>query len=193
MGQAADELRADIERRRENLSGTVDAIEDRVRPGRIIERRRQAVRAKLGSARDRVMGTRDELGDRVSGAAGSTATRVREVGSEVADVPERLADQTRGAPLIAGAVAFGVGALVALVLPETEAEHRMADTVQPQIAAATEAAKEAGREVLETAQDVSQGAVAELKESAGEHAAEVAGQAKDAGDQVKSAAQGGSD
>ena len=57
MGQAADELRADIERRRENLSGTVDAIEDRVRPGRIIERRRQAVRARIGRTRDRVMGT----------------------------------------------------------------------------------------------------------------------------------------
>jgi hypothetical protein len=188
MGQAADELRADIERRRENLSGTVDAIEDRVRPGRIIERRRQAVRSKLGSARDRVMGTRDELGNRVSDAAGTTATRVREMGSEVSEVPDLLADQTRGAPLIAGAVAFGIGALLALVLPETETEHRVAESVQPQLAAATDAAKDAGREVLGAAQEASHEAVGELKASASEHAAEVKDQAKDAGDQVRQVA-----
>ena len=188
MGQEADELRADIERRRESLSGTVDAIEDRVRPGRIIERRRQAVRNRIGRTRDRVMGSRGQLGDRVSGAADAAASRVRDVGSEISDVPELVADQTRGAPIIVGALAFGAGALLALVLPETDAEHRVADKVQPQLAAATDAAKGAGRQALETAQEASQGAIEELKESASEHASEVAQQAKGAGEQVRDTA-----
>ena len=38
MGQESEELKADIEQRRENMSETIDAIEDRVVPGRIIER-----------------------------------------------------------------------------------------------------------------------------------------------------------
>ncbi len=189
MGQAADELKADIERRRESLSGTVDAIEDRVRPGRIIERRRQAVRSKLDHARDRVMGTRDDLTDRVSSAAGNAASQVRDVGSDVTDMPAQVAEKTRGAPIIAGAVAFGVGAMAALMLPETEAEQRMVETMEPQLAAATEAAKDAGREALGAAQEVSQQAISELKESAGEHAATVTEQAKEAGDEVRQAVQ----
>jgi len=193
MGQAADELRADIERRRENLSGTVDAIEDKVRPGRIIDRRRMAIRRQVNGVRNRVMGTGDELGDRMSDAAGSTAAKVRDVGGEVAHVPERVADQTRGAPLIAGAIAFGVGALVALMLPETDAEHRVAESVQPQLAAATDAAKEAGRQVVDAAQAASQEAVGELKQSAGEHASQVAEQAKDAGSNVREATEAGRD
>jgi gas vesicle protein len=185
VGQTADELKIDIERRRENLSGTVDAIEDRVLPGRIIERRRQAVRSRFGSARDRLMGTKDQVGGRISDAAGDAASHVK----DVAAAPEMVADQTRGAPLIAGGVAFGVGALVALLLPETETEHRVADSVQPQLAAATDAAKDAGRQALETAQEVSKGAVADLKESASEHVAEVADQAKQSGQQVRETAQ----
>jgi gas vesicle protein len=135
------------------------------------------------------MGTRDELGGRVSEAADSATSRVREVGSEVTDMPEMVADQTRGAPIIAGSIAFGLGALLALLLPETEAEHHVADKVQPQLAAATDAAKDAGRQALATAQEASQGAIEELKESAAEHASEVAQQAKGASEQVKETAQ----
>ena len=60
--------------------------------------------------------------------------------------------------------------------------------MQPQLAAATDAAKDAGRQALETAQEVSQGAIEELKESASEHVGEVAQQAKGAGEQVKETA-----
>jgi uncharacterized protein YjbJ (UPF0337 family) len=184
VGQTADELKVDIERRRENLSGTVDAIEDRVLPGRIIERRRQAVRNRLSSARDRMMGTRDQVTGTISDAAGQAASRV----PDVTEVPVRVADQTRGAPLIAGSVAFGLGALIAMLLPETETEHHVAEKVQPQLAAATDAAKDVGRQALETAQEVSQGAVEELKESAAERVAEVKDQAKKSGEQVRETA-----
>ena len=39
------------------MSETIDAIEDRVVPGRIIERKRQAAREWTGGLRDRVMGS----------------------------------------------------------------------------------------------------------------------------------------
>jgi hypothetical protein len=193
MGQTADELRNDIERRRENLSGTVDAIEDRVRPGRIIERRRQAVRTRIGRTRDRVMGTGTQVSNRMSEGVDSATSTMRDVGSDLTDMPELVADQTRGAPIIAGALAFGVGALLALVLPETEAEHQVAEKVQPQISAATDAVKDAGRRAVETAQEASQGALQDLKESATEHANEVVEQAKDAGEHVKETARSSTD
>jgi len=43
MGQNADELRRNIETTRENLGETVEAIGDRVSPGRMIERRKNRV------------------------------------------------------------------------------------------------------------------------------------------------------
>ena len=40
MGQRAEELRQEIEGTRAELSGTLDAIGDRVSPGRTVDRRR---------------------------------------------------------------------------------------------------------------------------------------------------------
>jgi hypothetical protein len=188
MGQTADELKTDIDRRRENLAGTVDAIEDRVLPGRIIERRRQAVRRWTGATKEKVMGVRDDITDRSTAQVGGAVDQAKHMGEQIADAPAQLADQTRGAPLIAGGIAFGLGALVALMLPETRVEQRVADSVQPQIDAATDAAKDVGRQALHTAQESATDAVSELKESASDHASSVAQQAKDAGDEVKDTA-----
>ena len=69
MGQESEELRADIERRRESMTGTIDAIEDRVVPGRIIERRRQAAREWVGGVRERVMGPPQTIKHQASSAA----------------------------------------------------------------------------------------------------------------------------
>ena len=44
MGEESEALRADIERRRESMSKTIDAIADKVVPARVIEQRRAAVR-----------------------------------------------------------------------------------------------------------------------------------------------------
>ncbi|HEY3723296.1 MAG TPA: DUF3618 domain-containing protein [Acidimicrobiia bacterium] len=189
MGQTAEELRTDIERRRENMSGTVDAIEDRVLPGRIIDRRKQAARSWFGNTKDRVMGTGDDMRERVADATGSAASSAQHVAEGITDAPNQLMDQTRGAPLVAGAVAVGVGALLALVLPESEPERRLAETLQPQIAAATDAAKSAGQQTLEAAKSSAQDAAGELKEAATEHAQDVAEQAKGAAQQVGDTAQ----
>ena len=57
MGQSADELRRDIEETRYGLTDTLDAIGDRVSPGRVIERRKNRAVQGLQSVRDRVMGS----------------------------------------------------------------------------------------------------------------------------------------
>ncbi len=189
MGQTADELRADIEQRRDNMSGTVDAIEDKVRPGRIIQRRRQAVRDWAGTTRERMMGTRDAFEAGVSDSAAGAAATVRDVGAQIAEAPTQLADQTRGAPLIAGGIALGLGALLALLLPETRIEHQAIETVQPQIDMATEAAKDAGLQALQTTQDSAKEAISDLKDSAAERATELAEQANEAKDEVVDRAQ----
>jgi hypothetical protein len=187
MGQTAEELRADIEHRRENMSGTVDAIQDRVLPGRIVDRRKHAARQWWSSARERVMGSvergesrLERSGERVQQAAtGAAAT--------VSEAPAQIARQTRGAPLIAGGIAAGIGALVALAIPETEPERQAAEQLAPQLAAATDAAKEVGSKVLESTKEAAQEAASTLEDEATTHAQQVG---REVGDAAQHVAQG---
>jgi hypothetical protein len=184
MGQTAEELRIDIEERRRSMTGTVDAIEDRVMPGRIIDRRKRVTRQWWHDTRDRVMGTSGDAMEQAKGRVQGMADEVEQVAGKVTDAPAQLAEQTRGAPLIAGGIAFGVGALLAIVIPETAPERRAGEAIAPQLSAATDAMKDVGQQALETAKGAAQEAVGELKESAGEHAGQVADEAKDAGREV---------
>ena len=144
MGQTADELRADIDQRRENMSGTVEAIEDRVRP--VASSNVDVTPPAAGSVRTKDAG---------HGRAGHEAPCDGVVRSRLGCAARRAEtsrthrrssrERTRGAPLVAGGIAFGLGVLVALVLPETDQERRAADALEPQLTAATEAAKEAGQ------------------------------------------------
>jgi hypothetical protein len=53
MGQSPEELKQDIESTRADLGETLDAIGDRVSPGRVIERRKNRTRQRLTGLRDR--------------------------------------------------------------------------------------------------------------------------------------------
>ena len=89
MGQESEALKADIEQRRESMTGTIDAIEDRVVPSRIIERRRAAVSGWAGGHEGACHGistfrrpTRrrrlpSKVSDGVSHATDAVATRPR--------------------------------------------------------------------------------------------------------------------
>ena len=76
MGQDADQLRRDIEHTRDGLSDTLDAIGDRVSPGRVIERRKNRASQSIQSLRDRVMGSAADATDSISDATGSAVDGV---------------------------------------------------------------------------------------------------------------------
>jgi len=192
MGEESEALKSDIERRRESMSGTIDAIEDRVVPSRIIERRRTAVKERVNGMKERVMGSAHSAGDRASATTDKISDGMGHAADAVTGAPQQVQRATAGSPLIAGAVAFGIGALVAVLLPETEPEQRAAAAVQPQLAAATEAMKDVGQQTLETAKSSAQDAAQEIKGSAAEHASDVTAEARDAAAHVKETAQQGS-
>jgi len=188
VGEESEALKADIQQRRESMTGTIDAIEDKVVPSRIIERRRSAVTAWVGGVMEHFMGSASSTTERASSTVGKLTDGVSSATEAVADAPAQVQRATAGSPLIAGAVAFGIGALVAALLPETEPEQRAVAAVQPQLTAATDAVKGAGQQALDTARSSAQDAAQDLKDSATSHAHEVASQAKDAGQQVKDVA-----
>jgi len=169
MGQEPAELRADIERRRDDLGETIDAIGDRVSPGRIIERRRNRMADGVRSVRDRVMGSVSDGSSKVGDAAGSMREHIS---------PDALKGQTAGSPLGAGLVAAGIGFLVAVAIPASEPEIDAAQRAQQHLEPAKDALMEAGRNVA-----------GDLKESAGEAAQQVKEHASEAagtvGDKAK--------
>jgi len=167
------------------MSGTIDAIGDRVIPSRIVERRRNATREWASGMRARVMGPVHGTEDRIGSVAGRMADGVSHAADQIGDPAQQVQRATAGSPLIAGAVAFGLGALLAVVLPETAPERTALQKVQPQVDAATDAIKEAGEEAMATAKSSAQDATQEVKAVASEHARQVADEARQAGQGVK--------
>lgn len=157
MGQNPDELRRDIEEIRGGLGDTLDAIGDRVSPGRVLERRKNRAVQGLQSVRDRVMGTASDA----TSTLGSTMDTVK-------DAPGAVRHQAQGSPVAAGAVAFGVGFLAAAIFPPSRSEQHavqgLVDKAEPLKDELTAAAKDLAQNVKGAAQD----AVEDVKSVAAE-------------------------
>lgn len=188
MGKSAEDVRQEIESTRADLGGTLDAIGDRVSPGRMLERRRTRVRQGVQRVRDVVMGTAEDVRDRVSSAAGTGSDKVSSAVGSVTDAPDAMRDRTEGNPLVVGAIAFGAGVLAASLLPvsrtEQEAGAQLADKVQP----VKDELTSAGREMVEHLKEPARDAAEQVKEVAREGADEVKSAAKQAGQETKDAA-----
>lgn len=180
MGERTEELRHDIEDTRASMSGTLEAIGDRVSPGRMLERRRNRMVVWVGNAKASVMGTADDL-----------TTRVGETAHHLADAPsttmQGARSKTKGAPLVAGGIAFGIGVLIGSLMPPSRTERRLGEHV----GAATEPLKnelqEAGREMAEHLREPVQEAVHDVKESAQASAQQLHGSASDGAEQIRQA------
>jgi hypothetical protein len=170
MGQGPEELRRDIERRRDDLGATIDVIGDHISPGRIIERRRNRVVNGWRGVKDRVMGVMDSGTSRVGDAAGSVRDQVSS---------DTLKQQTAGAPLVAGVIAFGVGFLVAAVIPASEPETHAAQRLQDQLEPATDALKESGQHLAAAVKDDAAAHASEVKDTASDAAGTVTDTAKE--------------
>ena len=155
MGQSAEELRREIDVTRGELGETLDAIGDRVSPGRMLERRKNRMARAVHTARVRVMGTADAMGD----AAGSATETLR-------NAPDAAREQTQGSPLAAGAVAFGVGVLLASIFPATETEKEAADHLADKVEPLKQEMRAAGQEIAEHLREPAREALDEVKQAA---------------------------
>ena len=150
----SERVRSEIDDTREHLGQTVDAIGDRVLPGRILERRKESTAQSLRSWRDRLMGVADETGHQLADTASSTVDQVR-------GAPQSLAHRTEGSPLAVGGVAFAVGVLAAAVWRPTRPERDIVERV-------TDAAPELTTQVSEIARDAAESVKGEAVEAANE-------------------------
>jgi hypothetical protein len=171
MGTSTEELNDDIARTRAELSQDVDALQDKVSPTAILERRKSAVRDRWASAKDKVMGSGQDAAHGVSDATSSAGSA--------------LENRVEGSPLAAGLAAFGAGMVIAGLIPASRAEAQGAQRLQ-------EAAREHGQPVMDQAKSAAQEVGEQLKDKAAEAAQEVKASAQDSADRVKEEAPTGS-
>ena len=182
MGQSAEQLRREIEYTRGDLGETLDAIGDRLSPGRMMERRKNRMRSGLQTVRERVMGTVSDTGSAVAETAGGVADAAGGAVSTLKETPDTVRQQTQGNPLAAGAIAMGVGVLLASVFPATEKERRAADQLMDKAEPLKDELMETGREMAEHLKEPAREAVDQVKEAASEGTQAVTDTARQATD-----------
>jgi len=190
MSDDPDAIRADIEATRRNLSGDVDALADKVTPSKIAQRQTRKVKGAFHSITDRVMGSAEDVADTAGGA-------VSDAGSAVADAGRTVVDKAQGNPLAVGLIAFGVGALVASLIPASSKEQELAssakEAAQPLLQEAADIGKQVASDLKEPAQEAvqsvketAQEGVSTVKEEATDRASDVAADAKESGQRLQS-------
>jgi len=188
VGEATDELttedlRREIDDRRNSMSDTLEAIGDRVSPGRMIERRKNRMVLWFGSARDRVMGTAEDLSDRMSDKAHA-------VGSAPSDALDKVRSSTSGAPLVAGGLAFGFGMLIGSLIPPSRTERQVGQQALQAVEPVKQELKQAGQEMVDQLKEPATQAVQEVKQTAQQGAQQVRESATDAAQDVRQTATG---
>jgi ElaB/YqjD/DUF883 family membrane-anchored ribosome-binding protein len=156
-----DEIRADIEATRSDLSTNVDALADKVTPSKIAARQTDKIKGAFSSARDAVMGTVADVHDSASGTSES-----------IGDAAGRAKSKVEGNPFAVGLIAFGVGLLAASLVPASAKEKELAatakDAAQPLVDELTDSAKDAVQNLKEPTQEAA-AAVKDSATSAAEH------------------------
>jgi len=186
MGQSAEELKRDIESTRGDLGETLEAIGDRVSPARMIERRKNRVMHTIHQIRERVMGAASDTGHAVTDTAGGAV-------NTLTGTPTTVRQQTQGSPLVAGALAFGVGALAASIFGASEIESQAADHLMEKAEPLTDQLKQTGQEMAEHMKQPALDAIDQVKEAVVESSQAVTDTAKDAAGTSKEAAQQAAD
>ena len=173
MGQSTEELTEQIDQTRDRLGSDLDALQDKVSPKAIMNRRTTAARDRARGVKDKVMGSAQRASDAASSTSGSVTDAVPSPG-QAADGARH---QVEGSPLTAGLVAFGAGLLIAALLPGSDAEAKagaaVVDAVQDKAQPLVEDLKSAGADVGQSVKETATDAASQVKDTASDSAGTV--------------------
>ena len=203
-----DVIRRQIEDTRRELSYDVDALNEKVNPARVMDRRVTAAKGRITRAKEKVMGSAHDTSYHAQGVASNAAGSVQSAASSAADsvqgaaasaatavqqTPDAIVRQTQGNPLAAGLIAFGVGWLVSSILPASEKEKQLAQQAETAFRenkdALLEPAKQVAQEIGDELKPAAQQAVESVKATATDAASTVAEEGKSAAADVQGKAQ----
>jgi ElaB/YqjD/DUF883 family membrane-anchored ribosome-binding protein len=181
-----DQIRADIERTRGNLSADVNALTDSVSPGNVARRQASKARGAAVGVKNKVMGTAGAASSHTSSAASSLS-------DSITGAPDTMTTHTRGNPVAAGLIALGAGLLVGSLLPASRIETELAAAVKDNAPGLAQPVTEAAKSVAADMQDPMREAVASVKATATDAAATVKEEGAFRAEDVKSDAMNAKD
>jgi hypothetical protein len=184
-GQVADRAGEMADR----AGATIDKYNPRKAAGRGANRMRDAFQ----SARDKVMGTANSVGQTASGKAHQTRDRAANATADarqaVGAASDKAREQMEGSPLAAGLIAFGAGLLVSALLPASEAERHAAGRVKDMASQHSDQVKQglrgAGQQLREGLREPAQHAAEAVKSTASQSASDIKDQGQWAARDVK--------
>lgn len=189
MSENPDAIRADIEQTRQRLGYDVDAVADKVTPSHIAHRQTEKVRGAVSGVKDRIMGTAEDTTDSLSDAADSARGALSNAGESMGQAKQKVTRKAQGNPLAAGLIAFGAGLLVSSLIPPSQKEQELAQTVKEKAEPVTQQLSDAASEAASHLKQPAQEAVQSVKETATESAQNVKQEAQDQGASVQDRAQ----
>jgi hypothetical protein len=194
LPQDPEQLRREIAATRTDMDRTLAELEDRVSPTRIKERQTEKVRSRWADVKTSVMGATDDAQDRGAALADQAQGSLQDAQQAVKQTPQQLEDATRGNPLAAGLIAFGVGALAGSLLPASPPERKVASDLRDQFEEPVkEQLQQSGEEVKTELQDHAQAAVEDTKQTAQQAAERVQHEAQASAEQAQDQAQDAAD
>ena len=182
-----DQIRREIEATRADLSNNVNALTESVKPGNVARRQVDKVMGGAADLKDRVMGSADGASSSAGSALGDAAGSVKDAAGSA---PGAVTSRTRGNPVAAGLVAFGVGWLVASLIPASSAEQQAATALKDKAQPLTEGVTQAAKDVAGQLQEPLQQAAAEVKSTATDAASTVKDEATSNAQDVSGSAKG---
>ena len=122
------------------------------------------------------------------GSAADIQSSVKAAGDTGQQIPEAAMLKTQGAPMVAGAIAFGLGFLAAVVFPGTDAEAQLAQKVQDVAQPAIDELKQSGGEAMSALKEPVLDSAQHVKDAAASGVQEIRGAAQEAVEQTRATA-----
>ncbi|MEV5966574.1 DUF3618 domain-containing protein [Kribbella sp. NPDC051952] len=201
MAEDPEELKRNIEQTRRSVGRDVDALTEKVSPGRVVGRRVDRARGGVHRLKEHVMGSAESMGGSVGDTAGSAVSTVQDAGSKVGEAvgsaPDMARARTRGTPLAAGLIAFAAGWIAAAAVPASTQERDLAQASKDKAMEAAgpvkEQAAQVAQELKDNLQEPAQQAVENVRQSASDAASEVADESRTAAQHVADGAKDSAD
>jgi ElaB/YqjD/DUF883 family membrane-anchored ribosome-binding protein len=170
MSNDPDQIRAEIAQTRGDLSTNINTLADEIKPSTIVHRQTDKMRSRAGRLKDRVMGT---ASDKASSVQETTQSAVSSAEQAVEQAPQMVREQTQGNPMAAGLVAFGLGMVVASLMPPSEKEREAAAMVKEKAEPLAQEATDTAKEMAENLKEPARAAAQSVKDTAAEGAQQV--------------------
>jgi Protein of unknown function (DUF3618) len=171
VGQEPDAIREEIERTRERMGDTVEAIGYKAD---VPSRAKEAVASKVEAVRSSVSGSATRARDAIAGTA-DTAGDATPSTQDVRRQARRAVGIAQENPLGLAIGAAAVGFLAGMLVPSTRVEDERVGPVADQV---KEKARQVGQEAVERGADVAREAAGSARQTAREQGEELADSAK---------------